>query len=91
MNAVRGYDGVGNRYCAIGKGKSDAVLGLIQSDQSVAQLDTFVRNCACQSGVQISTMREQIGCAKLPFRRIAEDHVEFNFAGAPILVFQERG
>src|ERR1700719_3160018 len=86
MNAVRSNDRVRNRDRAIGKRQSDAIAGLIQSDQSVAQLDVFGRYCAGQGGVQVSAMSQQIGRAELAFGALAKNHVEFDFAGSPVPV-----
>src|SRR3981081_3581403 len=86
MNAVRSNDRICNRGCTIGKSQSDAIVDLIQSDQPVAQLDVFVRNGAGQGGVQVSTMSQQIGCAKLTFGALTENHVEFDFACSPVPV-----
>src|SRR6266446_1493709 len=86
MNAVRSNDRIRNRDCTVGKSQSDAAVDLIQSDQSVAQLDEFVRNGAGQLGVQVSTMSEQIRRTKFLFGGLTENHVEFDFARSPVPV-----
>src|SRR5258708_29463843 len=86
MNAVRSDDRICDRDCTVGKSQSHAVVGLIQSDQSVAQLDVFGRKYAGQGGVQVPTMSQQIGRAKLAFGALTENHVEFDFACSPVPV-----
>ncbi len=86
MNAVGADDGIRDRRCAIGKSEANAVPGLIQTDELVAQLDALVGNGARQRGVQIATMRQQIRRAEFLFGGFAENHVEFDFAGSPIPV-----
>src|SRR5260370_522128 len=85
MNAVCSNDRIRNRDCTIGKSQPDAAVALIQSDQSVAQLDAFVRNDAGQRGVQVSTMGDQICPAKFLFGALTKNHVEFAFACSRVL------
>src|SRR5467141_3856477 len=86
MNTVCSNDRIRNRDCTIGKSQPDAAVALIQSDQSVTELDVFVRNDAGQRGVQVSTMGEQIWRAKFLFGALTENHVEFDFACSPVPV-----
>src|SRR6266496_644524 len=86
MNAVRANDRIRNCACTIGESQPDAIVGLVQSDQPAVQLDVFGRNCAGQGGVQVSTMSQQIGRAKLPLGGLTENHVEFDFACSPVPV-----
>src|SRR5258708_31473721 len=86
MNAVCSNDRIRNRDGAIGKSQPDAAVDLLQSDQSVTELDVFVRNCVGQRGVQVSTMSQQIRAAKLAFGALTENHVGFVFARSPVPV-----
>ncbi len=86
MNAVSPDDSIRNRDGTIGKSQPDAAVDLLQSDQPVTELDLFVRNCAGQRGMQVSTMGEQIWRAKLAFGALTENHVEFDFARSPVPV-----
>lgn len=84
MNAVRTNNGIRDRLFTAGKAEANAPLSLIQSNQLVAELYAVAGNSAGQSGMQIAPMSQQIGGAKFPFRYLAENHVEFDFAGSPI-------
>ena len=58
MNAIRANDRICDRDGTIGKSQPDAIVGLVQSDQPVVQLDVFAGNRAGQGGVQVSTMSQ---------------------------------
>ena len=86
MNAVGADHGIGGRGCAVGKGQPNAIAGLIQPDQLVVQPDAFIGNGAGERRMQIAAMRQQIGRAEFLFGALAKNHVEFDFAGAPVAV-----
>ena len=86
MNAVRANHRIGDRDRPIGEGQPDAVAGLIQSDQSMAQPDVFVGHRTCERGVQIAAMSQQIGRSEHALGAFAENHVELDFAGSPVPV-----
>jgi hypothetical protein len=52
----------------------------------VIEPDAFIWNGAGERRMKIAAMRQQIGCAKLLFGALAEDHVELDFTGAPVAV-----
>ena len=58
MNAVRADDGIGNSGFAVGESKPDAIAGLVQSNQFVAQPDMFVGHGAGERSMQIAAMRQ---------------------------------
>ena len=86
MNAVGADHGIGRGGCTIGERQPDALAGLVQPDQFVVELDAIVRHRARQRRMQITAMRQQIGRAKFLFGALAENHVELDFAGAPVAV-----
>ena len=86
MNAVCADHGVGHRRCAVGKRQPHAIAGLIQSGQSVVELDAVVGHGARQRRMQVAAMRQQIGRTEFLFGALAEDHVELDFTGAPVAV-----
>src|SRR3979411_3107431 len=86
MNAVRADDRIHDCGRAIGKRYSDAIACLVQTYQFGAQLGAFAGNRTGESRVQVATVSQQIRRAELLFGALAENHVEFDFAGSPIPV-----
>ncbi len=86
MDPVRADHGVGSFGCAIGKGEPNALADLVNADQFMIEPDAFIRDSARQRRVQIAAMRQQIGRAEFLLGTFAENHIEFDFAGAPVAV-----
>ena len=86
MDAVGADHGIGCHSCAVGKGEPDALAAFLQPDQFVIEPDAFVRNGAGERRMQIAAMRQQIGRAELLLGALAKNHVELDFAGAPVAV-----
>src|SRR6185437_1471995 len=70
----------------IRKAQPNAVGGFIKADELMIQPDMLVGHGACERRMQVAAMGQEIGCAELRFRALAEDHVELDFTGAPVAV-----
>ena len=86
MNAVGADHGVGGHACTVGECQPDTFAGIIQPDKFVAELDALIWNGAGERRMKIAAMRQKIGRAKFLFGALAENHVELDFAGAPVAV-----
>ncbi len=72
--------------CAIGKCQANAIADLIESDQLVVEPDHLIGNGAGERRMQVAAMRQQIRRAELLLGALAKNHVELDFAGAPVAV-----
>src|SRR6516165_410950 len=91
MHAVRTDDRVGDSRCTVGEAQAYARADLIQSDQFMTEPDAFVRYGAGERGMQVAAMGEQIGRSELALGAFTENHVELDFACAPVPVVPGTG
>ena len=86
VNAVGADHGISGHACTVGECQPDTLAGLIQPDQFMIEPGAFIWNGAGQRRMKIAAMRQQIGRAEFLLGALAQNHVEFDFGGAPVAV-----